>query len=169
MRNNLYYRNRRPSGEVSFNVTPLIDCTFLMILFVILGSQMAATVALPKVELPRPYASQAVQDNVAKVDKIVVNVVSAEGKRAADGKDELLAGQAVGYMIDGKTIELGDNESLVKLFAARKAVAGGGAEFQIEIRADRRVRFVQVQPVLSCAAEAGIAKANITTLLEGGK
>ena len=77
------------------------------------------------------------------------------------------ATQASGYRIDGKTIALGDNETLAGIFKARQAATGG--EIFIEIRADQRVQFGQVQPVLAAATDAGVSRANISALLDGEK
>ncbi|MFA6133623.1 MAG: biopolymer transporter ExbD [Phycisphaerae bacterium] len=166
MARSFIHRYRRPAGEVSFNITPLIDCTFLMILFVILGGQIVSGSSPPKVDLPKPHRSQAAAIDAGKPNKVIVNVLSAAGEKGSEAQADL-ATQASGYRIDGKTIALGDNETLAGIFKARQAATGG--EIFIEIRADQRVQFGQVQPVLAAATDAGVSRANISALLDGEK
>jgi biopolymer transport protein ExbD len=159
------YRTGARSSDVSFNVTPLIDCTFLLIIFFILASQMASD-SLAALELPRPHASLAALSDRREVRPLIVNVVSAqdEGGAPVPGR----AGQAAAYKIEGRRVEVGDFETLVDLLRSRRQAAGGG-ELVLEVRADRRVQFGQVQPVMDAAAAAGIAQVNLTALLEGGR
>jgi biopolymer transport protein ExbD len=69
------------------------------------------------------------------------------------------------YKVDGRPIGVGDLEALVGLLKARKKAFGDG-ECLVEIRADRRVGFGYVEPVMSAAAEAGIPRLSITALME---
>ena len=156
------YNTGTPAGDVSFNVTPLVDCTFLLVIFFILTSQMASDNNLAAVELPRLHASQAVSSDRGEVRRLIVNVLSAErdGALSPDG-----IGQAVGYKIEGRQVEVGDFETLVDILRTRRAEAGATGLF-LEVRADRRVQFGHVQPILDAAAEAGISQVNLTALLE---
>jgi biopolymer transport protein ExbD len=154
-------------GDVSFNVTPLVDCTFLLVIFFILTSQLASD-NLTAMELPRPHVSQAVagesRENEKQVRRLIVNVMSAEeeGLTSADR-----VGQAAAYKIEGRLVEVGDFDTLVSILRSQRAAAGAG-ELRLEVRADRRVQFGHVQPVIDAAAEAGISKVDFTALLGKG-
>jgi biopolymer transport protein ExbD len=151
-------------GDVSFNVTPLVDCTFLLVIFFILTSQLASD-NLTAMELPRPHVSQAVagEPKAKEVRRLIVNVLSAEeeGLTSADR-----IGQAGAYTIEGQRVEVGDFDTLVNILRSRQAAGAG--ELRLEVRADRRVQFGHVQPVIDAAAEAGISKVDFTALLEKG-
>jgi biopolymer transport protein ExbD len=161
----LIYRTGAHGGDVSFNVTPLIDCTFLLIIFFILASQMASD-SLAALELPRPHASLAAMSDRREVRRLIVNVLSAQDEEGRIGADR--AGQAAAYKIEGRRVEVGDFEALTELLRSRRQ-APGGQELVLEIRADRRVQFGHIQPVMDAAAAAGIAQVNLTALLEGGR
>ncbi len=151
------YRRTGRSGNVSFNMTPMIDCTFQLIIFFILTSHMG-TESLAKLQLAQPHASQAVAAEGASPRRVVVDVVSAEDSPSppADAK-----GRAEMYRIDGRPIAPGDKTALLEIFQSSKTAAGKGELF-LEIRADQRVNFGHIEPVLAAAAEAGISGMNIT-------
>ena len=157
------------SGEVEFNMTPMIDCTFQLIIFFILSATVLSD-ALADLELHRPFQSQA-SDNkdLNKLpNRIIVNVVSeARDRHEVNTRQSALAKE---YMINGKIIKVGDREALVERIrqGAINAQDKGYKEYYVEIRADHRVNFGAVQGVLKAAAAAGIrgvnTKMNITAL-----
>lgn len=157
------------SGNVEFNMTPMIDCTFQLIIFFILSATVLSD-ALADLELHRPFESQA-SDNkdLNKLpNRIIVNVVSeARDRLDINSRESALAKE---YMINGKIIKVGDREALVERIrqGAIAAQDKGYKEYYVEIRADHRVNFGAVQGVLKAAAAAGIrgvnTKMNITAL-----
>lgn len=156
--------NRRDSaGDVSLNMTPLIDCTFLLIVFFILASQMASQ-SLAKVLLHRPRQSRAIpSEQMDTPDKVIVNVVSAvEGQGS---ESPALLGKAGHYQIGSMKMPPGDSEVMSKVLRRLK-VASGSEKFKVEIRADYRVDYDQVLPVMRAAAQAGILRMNLTALTD---
>jgi len=161
--------NKGSSGDVEFNMTPMIDCTFLLIIFFILSATVL-TDALAELELHRPYKSLANKNRELNElpNRTIVNVVSeAKGKHDVDSRESSLAKE---YMIKGDIIRIGDREELVRVIR-QGAIKAQDAEFDdyyVEIRADHRVNFGAVQEVLKAAAAAGIrginTKMNITAL-----
>ncbi len=159
------------SGTVEFNMTPMIDCVFLLIIFFILSATVL-TDALAELELHQPYESQA-NDNkdLNKLpNRIIVNVVSeAKDKEDLDSAQSAIAKE---YMINGKFIKIGDRKGLVEKIrqGALKAHSDGYKDFYVEVRADHRVYFGAVQGVLKAAAAASIrginTKMNITALVD---
>jgi biopolymer transport protein ExbD len=144
-------------------MTPMIDCTFLLIIFFILAGQMASE-SLAHVELPDPEQSQAVpSERMDRPDKAIVNVIYATG----EGEEEVpaLIGKASRYQVGGVRVEPGDVDSLKGILERMKADSGSG-EFSVEIRADERVDYADVFPVMQAAAAAKITKMNITALAE---
>ena len=160
---------KNSSGEVEFNMTPMIDCVFLLIIFFILSATVL-TDALAELELHRPFKSLASdnKDLNELPNRIIVNVVSeAKDKKDTDSRESSLAKE---YMINGDTIRIGERDELIKRIrqGAIKAKDKDFTEYYVEIRADHRVNFGAVQEVLKAAAAAGIrgieTKMNITAL-----
>jgi len=157
-------RSKIASGGIAINMTPLIDCTFLLIIFFILTSQFASE-SLARLKLPQPLRSQALPAERMEPPGVIVNVVGAEGQE--DRTDAALSGEQGVYKIEGRSIDLHDLVGLKEVLQRRRQAAGEGP-FSVEIRADRRVRFGYVWPVMAAAAEVGIEKMRITALIEAG-
>lgn len=155
---------RGPGSDLSLNMTPMIDCVFQLILFFILTTQ-AASLAIERLDLHRPYKSQArSQKEVGATHKVIVNVLSAEPKGGST--DPMLAGMARTYMIDGEKYAIRDIEGLVEVFEKRKAVADSeDKQFYLEIRADKKVFYAEVQNVMAAATRARIPKMNIAAMV----
>jgi len=153
-------------GDVSFNMTPMIDCTFQLIIFFILASTIASQ-SLAKLSPPQPHESVAWDAEKLKLQsKIVVNVLSAAG----DNEAATPAVEATGkeYQINTQPVRIGDIETLVKILrrAADDAKKDGvrPEDFYVIIRADKRVHYSYIVPVMKAAAEAGIEKMCLTAL-----
>ncbi len=151
--------------DVDINMTPMIDCTFQLIIFFILTSQFASA-ALAQLELHEPRESQAKkQPEKALPDRVIVNVLSVANKDA-DKRDPRWSGQAAEYQISGKPIKIGEEYRLRDIFkkAKAKAVKAGfpGEKFLVEIRADKDVEFQYIKPVMDEAGEAEIGNVEIT-------
>jgi len=170
MLKSMVYKLSGGGGDICFNMTPMIDVVFLLIIFFILASQMASQ-ELVQLKLHRPQVSQARRDAelTSAPNRLIVNVVW-KGDTDAEAVYPALAGQARTYRIGVVPVEVGDQETLVDVFTARRkaAEAAGHKEFFVEIRADYRVNFGDVAPVMLAAAAARIPKMNITALLEAG-
>ena len=158
------------NGAVEFNMTPMIDCTFLLIIFFILSASVL-TDALAELELHRPYKSQALDDKALNElpNRIIVNVVSdALHKTDSDSLDSAAIKE---YMINGAIIAVENSERLTRRIREGAVIAldNQHKDFYVEIRADHRVNFGAVQEVLKAAAAGGVRninmKMNITALL----
>jgi len=157
------------SGDVEFNMTPMIDCTFQLIIFFILSATVLSK-ALADLELHRPFESQASTSKALNElkNRIIVNVVSsAKNKTDKNSPESALAKH---YMIMGDEIDISERKELTRLIkkGATKAREENYDEFYVEVRADHRVSFGAVQGVLKAAGAAGIPrieiKMNITAL-----
>lgn len=156
-----------PAGDVSFNVVPLVDCAFLMIMFFILTSQISSS-NVAQLELPKPTNASAVDPDKEKgQSQVIVNVLSAEKMpNPKETPDKALVGSGLckEYQINGQSIAPGDQQKLTTMIraAAAEARTKGAKEFFVVIRGDQRVSFSNFIPVFAAAAEAGVAKMNIT-------
>ncbi len=158
-------------GELAFNVVPLIDVIFVLILFLILTTQISSA-QFADLVLPSPLDSQVLVDKKAMdaKNRVIINVLS---KSKLNAKDALPSesGVAKNYDINGNIINVGDVERLVReIEAQRKAsLALGYKDFFIEIRGDKRVGYEYYQPVMLAASKAGVAKVNITATADDAK
>jgi len=163
------YGGGGPAGDVYFNYTPLVDVTFNLILYFVLTSTLSGA-ALARIQLPHPEGSVAVEREKATTNRIVISVVSASDD-PNDNSANATAGKQ--YEIDGEPIKLGDQARLVARIKAKrdeaaKLTKAKPEDFYVEIRADRRIVYNDVAPILLAAVEAKIANMNITALVDVG-
>ena len=135
---------RRPPVEieqVSFDMTPMIDCTFQLIIFFMLIMDMSS---VQTEKLRQPTARHA-RAYAPEPDEVVVNVT-------ADGK----------LRVFGKT--LGD-EALERLLEAQRRASR--ADFPLLIRADRSARFEVIQKVMMMSqAHGGVTRLRFGAAME---
>ncbi len=119
-------------GDVGFNMTPMIDVVFLLIIFFLVSSHLARQEN--QLQLPLPTAETGQQLEPSDTPRVTVNVLS-----------------------DG-TLLLGARQIAVDRLetALRERLAQAGPALQVRIRAARDVPYVSVAPVMRACAEAGI-------------
>ena len=118
--------------EVGFNMTPMIDVVFLLIIFFLVSSHLAKRES--QLELPLPSAISGEKRTATEGPRVTVNVLP-------DGKI-ILAGRSV----------LG--EQLVSLF--QRAIQSDGRDVEVVVRTDRHVAFQYVEPIMLSCVRAGI-------------
>jgi biopolymer transport protein ExbD len=123
-------RSAPPSAEPeNFNMTPMIDVVFQLLIFFMLATQMAAQ---QTEALKIPPASMA--KDVKAPDELLVNV-TAEGR----------------VRVGGRTFS---DEALESLFEGRRHLSKG-LGYPVLVRADRSTNFEHVQKVLLIASAHG--------------
>ncbi len=146
MRTSMKHR-ARPS--LTFNMAPMIDVVFLLIIFFVLVSTFASAELIP-MELPAPDNSQAL--NKKLTDRVIINIQHADpGDPEAD---------AVAYSIGPNRPEPID--SIAERLAWHKRAV---PDVKVIIRADRRVRYGDVREVMEIVAETGIEMMNIVAYM----
>ncbi len=123
---------RAVSSEVGFNMTPMIDVVFQLIIFFLLSSHLAKQEK--QLPLPLPAAQSGVVEAADARPRLTVNVL-------ADGT----------LLVANRPIQA---EELVGLLRERRAAHG--EELEVRIRADRAVLYQRVEPVLLACVQAGI-------------
>lgn len=121
------------SGEVGFNMTPMIDVVFLLIIFFLVSSHLAKQEA--QMELPLPVADSGEKPN-DEARRLTLNVT-------ADGS-MLLAGRPI------------DRDELKQRL--KQARDEHGQDVEIRIRGDRNVPYSAVSPIMLSCARTGIWK-----------
>lgn len=160
----IFVKSSAGAGEVTLNMVPMVDVAFLMILFFILTSQVASS-TFAAMELAGPKSSIAKKLEDKAPNRVVVNVVckvNPSDKKA----DPALSSDAKEYTVNGTPYKLEDFEGILREINARKnaALKDGRKDFYVEIRADKRVAYRYVEPIMRAAAKADVAKMSITAL-----
>ena len=154
-------------GEV--NMTPMIDCTFQLIIFFILTAQMASEQA--KVLVPEPKVSQALSEEEGSIapGRVTVNVVSKIGDKE-EGRDSITAARVECYQVGAEKILPEETARLVEILKERKAIATDQGikdkDFYVEIRGDKDIAYGGIEPVLLAARDAKITKMSITAIVD---
>ena len=155
----------------SFNMTPMIDVTFQLIIFFILAGSMASA-ELAQLLVPELHESQAQKPEDMPTNRVIVNIASAA---VTEQDKSVVAQQAKEIQIGTKKFSPHQRDLIVaELKSARahyrdKAPPKEKDQFFVEIRADYRVAYSEVEPVMLAAAEAEIPKMNITAMLAAVK
>ena len=123
---------RDPGRGVGFDMTPMIDVVFQLIIFFLVSSHLAKQEAQTK--LPLPIATSGKEQTDDTAPRLTVNL-------HADGSVMLGSGVVTPH-------ELGER------LAAKRAAVGTGLE--VRIRSDRNVPYRVVSPILLACAKAGI-------------
>ncbi len=132
---------RERKRGLSFNITPLIDIVFLLIIFFLAASHLVRSELQEKVELPE--ATQA-KDDDARVPRRLVLTVKAD-------KTMLVAGKPIDLQHIEQMILSGQQSS-------------DDREFEIRIRSDQRVPFSAIKPIMLACARAGVTKVGFAVL-----
>jgi biopolymer transport protein ExbD len=119
-------------GAVSFNMTPMIDVVFLLIIFFLVSSHLAKQET--QMELDLPIADSSTKPGGQETPRMTINVLD-------DGS----------LLLAGRRVRPGD---LQQRF--REKLAGAGEHLEVRIRSDRGVAYRDVEPVLLACARAGI-------------
>ena len=121
-------------GSLSFNMTPMIDIVFLLIIFFIVSSHLARQETQLDLALPAAASGHEPLDDDAR--RLVVNV-SAAGEIQ-------LAGVALSVDELGQKIQ----------FESQRTKG----DLEVRIRGDRQVPYRVVEPIMVACARAGVWK-----------
>jgi biopolymer transport protein ExbD len=126
--------------EASFDLTPMIDVVFLLIIFFTLTSTFS-NVALSPIDLPREKGEG--QEGSPSPFTLVLNV-SREGSVSVDGRE---------YR----------PEELSRLLADEAVRAGGPDNLDVLVRGDRLVPASRLDPVVGVLSAAGVRRWKLAT------
>lgn len=123
---------RSHRGAIGFNMTPMIDVVFQLIIFFLLSSHLAKSET--QLVLPLPQAESGSERAETRALRLTLNVTK-------DG----------GLILNGHDLNVAQLEQRL-----RERMEKDGAELELLIRADRGVPYHRVEPVLRACARAGI-------------
>ncbi|HRX87373.1 MAG TPA: biopolymer transporter ExbD [Phycisphaerae bacterium] len=140
--------------DIAFNMAPLIDVVFLLIIFFTLVSTFASAENI-RMTLPTPDKSKA--QAIKIVDRVVINCQYA-APVTTGGTGRVL------YSVGPNPPE--DLDSIAqKLAAARQ----GNPKLKVIIRADKRLRYEQVRAVMAIVADANIQNLSLVAHVAAGE
>lgn len=125
------------AGEVGFNMTPIIDVVFLLIIFFLVSSHLAKQEA--QLELPLPVADSGKTPVESTSPRVTINVL-------ADGS-LTLAGRSASV------------DELKQRLVQR--IEQDGLDLEVRIRTDQAVAYRDFEPIMLACAEAGVWNVNI--------
>lgn len=137
---------KREDVNAPMDMTPMIDCVFLLIIFFMCVTEMAQ---IEVEQLTLPKANMAVEDEKVPKDRQVINVTySIVG-------DEVLSNIII------RKVPYNNQDELVRFLKSRAEEAGrnekGVSRLTVKIRADGKVAYQQVQRVMVACMKAGIS------------
>ena len=118
--------------ELGFNMTPMIDVVFLLIIFFLVSSHMARNEN--RLELPLPVANTGEDDWETDAPRVTLNLRKSGV-----------------VLIAGHDVQPDDLVNRLQMVRDKK-----GGSVEVRIRANRDVVYSHVGPVLLAAAKAGI-------------
>jgi biopolymer transport protein ExbD len=141
-----------PNEGIGFNMTPMIDVVFQLIIFLMLANDMSRREIQ---EIALPEALHTTNDGGREPHRVLANLVPDP------------AGGPPRLVVRGSEVDLAAFQQLL-----RPEVARAGDDLHVLIRADRRVRWQEVQWVMQACAAPGIGIHRIqfaTTNPDAGK
>ncbi len=133
-------RPRQPG--IRFNITPLIDIVFLLVVFFLAATHLTQNEKLEAVELPEASQNESESDEAPR--RMVITITL----------DEKLH-------LRGNEISPEELEAQLQTLDESKR-----HEMEIRIRGDRRIPYRIVEPVLISCARAGISNVKFLVLNE---
>ncbi|MBR4833488.1 MAG: biopolymer transporter ExbD [Thermoguttaceae bacterium] len=128
--------------SLAFNLTPLIDVTFLLIVFFVMSSQMINEETAMEMTLPRETSGEIAEKDDA--GKLIVNVPDAES-----------------IFLGAKRVSFSE---LRERFLREKSRATG--PLAVRIRTNRDVPYGAIEPILVLCAQTGIYDASFAVVGE---
>ena len=128
---------------LKFNITPMIDVVFNLIIFFLAASHLARSEVVEQVNLPTAGTSQPERAELQR--RLIVTITADEELR-----------------IGGTSYQLPQIEQLI--VAERGTDAAPEREFEVRIRTDRTVRYRTIEPLLLACARAGVSKIKFAVL-----
>ena len=151
--------HRRGPARIAADLTPMIDMTFLLVVFFVLVSQISEIESV-EMELPKPSPSASAPP--PEETRSVLNVLPDR------------SGAAIGYRLNATDFPLGEEgieelrEELARLYTIQP-------DLRINLRADRRTEQRFIEPVFNAIKRASNAagrgdppRVNLVVVVERG-
>ncbi len=149
---------KRGPAKVEANLTPLIDVTFLLIVFFVLVSQI---VELENVDLDLPAPTDPVSELAGDEQRAVVNIVPKPD------------GDILEYRLGGRSYAA-DRDGLQAMTARLTSMYRNNPGLSVNLRADASTHYRWVEPVMQAVSnaallserESAVARVNLVVVRE---
>ncbi len=129
---------KRGSAEIEANLTPMIDVTFLLIVFFVLVSQI---VEVESVQMKLPEPIDPATELAGEEQRVVINVLPEAG------------GKIAGYRLGTRSFPP-DAAGLQALKGQLRTLFASNPQAAVNLRADRETNYEFVEPVMEIVAAA---------------
>jgi biopolymer transport protein ExbD len=137
-------------GSLEFNMTPMIDVTFLLIIFFLVSSHLAKQEVQVDLELPTAESGHQTESEPEDARRVTVNVL-ADGTMSL-GSDTVTAK------------ELGERLT----FEASQSTTAA-RDLEVRIRCDRQVPYRAIEPIMLACARGGVWRVTFAVVRKDGK
>ncbi|MEM8781431.1 MAG: biopolymer transporter ExbD [Planctomycetota bacterium] len=151
----------RGTVKPEMNMTPLIDVTFLLIVFFMLVSNIVANESVPMVV---PRVDDPKTRELGEVEKVVVNIAPA----TFSGDTRLVS--PLDHPGTARFVQVGvgdrfEMNNLAGLTATLEREVAARPGVEVLLRADAALYYDQVQPVMDAITAAGVGVVNLVALM----
>jgi len=120
-------------GSVGFNMTPMIDVVFLLIIFFLVSSHLARQELQVALDLPAATTSEPTTES-SDAPRLTINVLD-------DGR----------AVVGGQTLDRDALERMIEYESRRR-----DRPLEVRLRSDRRAPYASVEPAMIACARAGV-------------
>jgi len=131
---------RRRQHGLRFNITPLIDVVFLLIIFFLAASHFARSESQIDVTLP-----EATHEEPAAAPQRLVITITPDGV----------------LHVGSRSVEFASVDKMIV-----SGFAEHGNAFEVHIRMDRSVEYALTEPIIIACARAGVRNVSVPVLLK---
>jgi biopolymer transport protein ExbD len=143
-------KQRKPLEEAEMDITPMIDCTFLLLIFFLVTSRMTAEASL---DLPKAQHGK----SVVEKDSVMLTVLKGNGDLVQIYKGK---GQSPANLIEASSIA--EQEEEVARYVEEEATASG--KRYVLIKAERGIKHRDVARVQRAAGRAEVEQLYVAVL-----
>lgn len=136
--------SRQREFGLRFNITPLIDVVFLLIIFFLAASHFVRNEMQEEVELPTATQEEDPSADDSSPSRLVLTIT----------RDEQLH-------VAGRAVSLVEVEHLIQQGSLEHQ-----GDFELRIRGDRHIPYRLIEPLLTTAAAAGVTKIKFAVIAE---
>ena len=143
-------RKKPQKSEIQLNLTSMLDVILQLIIFFLLVTNFTSQ-TLPPLEPPDPTESAA--QLPFDPERVTVNLIP----------DEAQSGRLNDIRVNMRNIAPGDFAMLTSLLEDEKEK---NELIEVDLRADRSIHYINVQPVMNAITAAGIGRINLVAYTE---
>lgn len=142
--------NNLSRGGLGFNMTPMIDVVFLLIIFFLVSSHLARQEVQLELDLPAAVSGRQA-DEKEGVRRVVVNILP-------DARDDRR------IMVGGQLLDPREFGQMIGYERQRTT-----EPIEVRIRCDRNVAYREVEPVMLACAKAGVWNVTFAVIPGGSR